>query len=136
MLIVMPWRERKLIILTSTQHQGREGSKEFPLWQAREVREAFDTLSQQGFRPMVLGWSGENPFPDIGGSEPPPKPAKPKEPKRATTYSAAMSGHSKDFGDTPHDRIMSIISHEEEQEAKLRADEVAFAEFAKSGGAA
>jgi hypothetical protein len=47
-----------------------------------------------------------------------------------------MSGHTKDFGDTPHDRIMNIISHEEEQEAKLRADEVAFAEFAKSGGAA
>lgn len=85
---------------------------------------------------MVIGWSKECPYPEIGGSEPPPKPAKPKEPKRATTYSASMSGHTKDAGETPHDRVMAIIRSEEEKEAQLRADAVAVAEFEKMGGAA
>ena len=47
-----------------------------------------------------------------------------------------MSGHSKDGGETPHDRIMNIIQKEDEMEAKLRAEQVQFGEKEKFGGAA
>ena len=63
---------------------------------------------------MVLGWSGENPFPMVGGSEPPPEPTKPKV-KVATTWSAAMSGHGKDLS-TPIDRLNAIMGEEERRE--------------------
>ena len=84
---------------------------------------------------MILGWSAENPYPDIGGSEPPPPPSKPKEPKRPATYSASMSGHSKAMGETPHDRVMEIIRAEDEREAKARALEVSSGADEKFGGA-
>ena len=71
---------------------------------------------------MVLGWSGDNPFPMIGGSEPPPEPKKPKI-KVATTYSGNVSGHGK--GDsTPHDRVLAIIDEDERREAEKRRKEV------------
>lgn len=73
---------------------------------------------------MILGWSGENPFPMIGGSEPPPEPVKPKI-KVATSYSGAMSGHGKPgTASTPHDRVMAIIGEEERREKEKRASEV------------
>lgn len=81
----------------------------------------FDSLAEEGFRPMIIGWSLENPFPMIGGSEPPEAPKKPKEPKRATTWSMSSAGH----GDgNPHERVMKIIKEEEEREGKERAEEV------------
>lgn len=92
------------------------------------VKDMFDSLSTEGFRPMILGWSNENPFPMIGGVEPPPPPKK-KEPKRATTWSGGVSGHS---AGTPHDRVMAIIKEDEEQEAKAREAEVR--EFEKEKG--
>ena len=72
---------------------------------------------------MVFGYSNENPFPMLGGVEPPPPPKK-KEPKRATTWSHAVSGHTTAQGETPHDRVMAIIQSEEERLAKERAAEV------------
>lgn len=89
---------------------------------AYTVKEMFDSLSEEGFRPMVIGWSGENPFPMIGGSEPPPQPQVVR-PKQAKTWSNAVSGHGSD-GSTPHDRIMNIINEEERKEAELRRREV------------
>lgn len=86
------------------------------------VKEMFDSLSEEGFRPMVLGWSGENPFPMIGGSEPPPEPQKPKI-KVATTWSGGVSGHGRG-GTTPHDRVMAIINEEERKEAESRRKEI------------
>ena len=71
---------------------------------------------------MVLGYSGENPFPMIGGSEPPPKPEKPKV-KVATSWSSSASGHGKGVT-TPHDRVMNIITEEERREAERRKTEV------------
>lgn len=91
----------------------------------------FDSLSASGFRPMVIGWSGENPFPMIGGSEPPPEPKKPKV-QKTTTWSGAVSGHSKD-GTTPHDRVMKIIDEEERKEAEERRKEVEGWENEKGG---
>ena len=70
---------------------------------------------------MIIGWSLENPFPMIGGSEPPEAPKKPKEPKRATTWSMAVAGHGEG---NPHERVMKIIESEEEREGKERAEEV------------
>lgn len=74
---------------------------------------------------MVLGWSGENPFPMIGGAEPPPEPKKPKI-RVATSWSGASSGHggAKGSATTPHDRVMAIITEEERREAEKRAQEV------------
>lgn len=80
----------------------------------------FDDLAEEGFRPLILGWSLENPYPMIGGSEPPAAPVK-KEPKRATTWSHTVSGHA--VG-TPHDRVMAIIQREEDKEKEDRAKEV------------
>jgi hypothetical protein len=89
------------------------------------VKEMFDSLSEAGFRPMVLGWSGENPFPMIGGSEPPPEPKKPKI-KVATTWSGTVSGHSSTTPQsaTPHERVMAIIGNEEKKEADGRRKDV------------
>lgn len=73
----------------------------------------FDSLSAEGFRPMIMGWSGENPYPMIGGTEPPPAPAKPKV-KVATSASGTFSGHGGgSAGTTPHERVMRIIEKEE-----------------------
>lgn len=79
----------------------------------------FDDLSDSGFRPCLLGWSGENPFPMLGGVIPDP-PRKPKVPRVAKTWSNAVSGHSRAEGETPHDRVMAIIREDEEREARLR----------------
>lgn len=103
-------------------HVGTEGHRDFPLHRAYAVKDMFDSLSDAGFRPMVLGWSGENPFPMIGGSEPPEEPKKPKI-KVATTWSSTVSGHSSASG-TPHDRVMAIIGQEERREAEMRKKEV------------
>lgn len=113
-------------------HAGNEGSRDFPLWKANAVKEMFDSLSDEGFRPMVLGWSAENPFPMIGGSEPPPEPVKPKI-KVATTWSGTVSGHgssAKDTG-TPHDRVIAIIKDDERREAEERKKDVLSAESEK-----
>lgn len=48
---------------------------------AYEVKDMFDYLANEGYRPMVIGYSKENPFPMIGGSDP---PAAPKQPKLST----------------------------------------------------
>lgn len=95
------------------------------------VKEMFDSLSEEGFRPMVYGYSHENPFPMLGGMEPPPPPKK-KEPKRATTWSNTVAGHS--ATSTPHDRIMSIIRDDDEKEAKLAQIQAEYMEE-KLGGA-
>lgn len=111
-----------LNMLTTLQHTGNEGSRDFPLWKAYAVKEMFDSLSDEGFRPMILGWSGENPFPMIGGSEPPLEPQKPKL-KTASTWSETASGHVRMRG-TPHDRVMAIIGEEEKREAASRRKEI------------
>ncbi|KAK3051233.1 hypothetical protein LTR09_007629 [Extremus antarcticus] len=103
-------------------HVGNEGHRDYALHRAYAVKEMFDSLSEGGFRPMVLGWSGENPFPMIGGSEPPLEPKKPTI-KVATTWSGKSSGHTKDSG-TPLERVMAIIEAEEMREAKGREKEV------------
>jgi len=81
----------------------------------------FDSLAEEGFRPMIIGWSLENPYPMIGGSEPPAAPEKPKEPKRAATWSMSSAGHQEG---NPHDRVMKIITEEEARESRERAEEV------------
>ncbi len=83
----------------------------------------FDSLSTEGFRPLILGWSAENPYPMIGGIEPPPPPKAPKV-KVVTSTSGTVSGHGGKDGvaSTPHDRVMAIIAKEEEREAKARAE--------------
>lgn len=117
--------------LMLAQNDGNQGQKDFPLHKAMAVKEMFDSLSEEGFRPMVYGYSSENPFPMLGGVEPPPPPKK-KEPKRATTWSNAVAGHSQ--GSTPHDRIMSIIRDDDEKEAKLAQMQAEYMEE-KLGGA-
>lgn len=82
---------------------------------------------------MIIGWSEENPFPMIGGSEPPEEP-KQVQPKTATTYSGTVSGHGK-AGTTPYDRVMSIIEEEEHAEARKRKHEVEDASKANIGAA-
>lgn len=89
----------------------------------------YDHLANEGFRPMIIGWSLENPFPMIGGSEPPAPPKMPKV-KRATTWSNTSAGHG--AGSTPHERVLNIIQAEEEREAKARADLVK-AEMVREG---
>ncbi|KAK5163266.1 uncharacterized protein LTR77_010852 [Saxophila tyrrhenica] len=111
-----------MIRLVWYTHVGNEGQRDYPLYRAYAVKDMFDSLSEAGFRPMVLGWSGENPFPMIGGSEPPAEPKKPKV-QVATTWSGKAVGHGKDAG-TPHDRVMAIISDQERREAKVREKEV------------
>ena len=78
---------------------------------------------------MILGWSAENPFPMIGGSEPPPEPKKPKV-KVTTSWSATVSGHGKDAS-TPHERVLAIIGEEEKREAEGRKKDVVDAEKEK-----
>lgn len=93
----------------------------------------FDSLSEEGFRPMVIGYSNENPFPMLGGSEPPKPKEKPK-PKPAKTWSNTAAGHSTAQGATPHDRIMAIIKDDEERAAKEREMEaMAWREQEKGG---
>ena len=113
-------------------HVGKEGQRDYPLHRAYAVKEMFDSLADAGFRPMVMGWSAENPFPMIGGSEPPAEPKKPTI-KVATTWSSRSSGHSGDSG-TPHDRVMAIISEEERREAKTREKDVLDSAGAKEKG--
>lgn len=96
---------------------------------AYTVKEMYDHLATEGFRPMIIGWSLENPFPMIGGVEPPEPPKMPKI-KRATTWSNASAGHGADS--TPHDRVINIIKAEEEREAKARA-ELVKAEMVREG---
>ena len=81
---------------------------------------------------MVLGWSGENPFPMIGGAEPPREPTKPKI-KVATSWSGTVSGHGKQ-ATTPHDRVIAIIGEEERRQAEGRKKEVLEAEKEKGLG--
>nr|OQO32074.1 hypothetical protein B0A51_00612 [Rachicladosporium sp. CCFEE 5018] len=102
-------------------HTGTEGSREYPIHMAYTVKEMYDSLSGDGFRPMILGWSLENPFPMIGGSEPPEEPKQP-EIRKATTWSNNVSGHAK--GANPHERVMAIIAKEEERQKERRAGEV------------
>lgn len=111
------------------QHAGAEGSREYPLHMAYTVKEMYDHLATEGFRPMIIGWSLENPFPMIGGVEPPEPPKMPKI-KRATTWSNTSAGHS--ANSTPHERVINIIKAEEEREAKARADLVK-AEMVREG---
>ena len=59
------------IITNTSQHAGAEGSREYPLHMAYTVKDMYDHLAGEGFRPMIIGWSLENPFPMIGGAEPP-----------------------------------------------------------------
>lgn len=96
---------------------------------AYTVKEMYDHLAEEGFRPMIIGWSLENPFPMIGGSEPPEPPKAPKI-KRATTWSNHSAGHAADS--TPLDRVNNIIKAEEEREAKARAEQVK-AEMLRAG---
>ena len=119
-----PDLDPSMLRLTWYTHAGNEGSRDFPLYKAEVVKEMFDSLSDEGFRPMVLGWSGENPFPMIGGSEPPRQPEKPKI-QVATSWSGNVSGHgSARTPGTPHDRVMAIIKGEEGREADDRRKEV------------
>ncbi|KAK6435980.1 hypothetical protein LTR95_007835 [Oleoguttula sp. CCFEE 5521] len=97
-----------------------EGMREYPLHMAYTVKDMYDSLSGDGFRPMILGWSLENPFPMIGGAEPPEEPKQPKV-RKATTWSNNVSGHAK--GANPHERVMAIIAKEEERQKEGRAVE-------------
>lgn len=109
-------------------HAGNEGNRDFPLYKADAVKEMFDSLAAEGFRPMLLGWSGENPYPMIGG-ELPEKPKEKPKPKVSTSWSGTVSGHGSPG--TPHDRVMAIISEDERREAKKREEEVRIAEKAR-----
>ncbi|KAK5689447.1 hypothetical protein LTR17_026261 [Elasticomyces elasticus] len=102
---------------------GARGARTYPLHKAEAVKEMFDFLSTQGLRPMILGWSAENPYPMIGGIEPPPPPKKPKM-RVVTSASGTVSGHgsAKDNASTPHDRVMKIIDAEEARIAKAQAE--------------
>ncbi|KAK0260232.1 hypothetical protein LTR91_011246 [Friedmanniomyces endolithicus] len=102
-------------------HAGAQGTRNYPLHKCHLVKEMFDSLSTEGFRPLILGWSAENPYPMIGGIEPPPPPKAPKM-KVVTSTSGTVSGHGGKDGSTPHDRVMAIIVKEEEREAKARAE--------------
>lgn len=116
-----------------TQHAGNEGHRDYPLYLSLTVLEMLESLSTEGFRPFILGWSGENPFPMIGGSEPPEPPAKKLRPKVARSATPAYSGHAERAG-TPHQRVMAIIEREEQRESEKRAEEIRIAE--KAGGMA
>ncbi|KAI6825578.1 hypothetical protein KC333_g1868 [Hortaea werneckii] len=112
-------------------HAGAEGHRDYPLHLAYTVLEMFNSLTDEGFRPFVLGWSGENPFPMIGGAEPPDAPKKALMPQVKRSAAPAYSGHRcGPSNSTPHERIMAIIAREEEREAKKRAEEVQIAEKA------
>ncbi|EMC93300.1 hypothetical protein BAUCODRAFT_36985 [Baudoinia panamericana UAMH 10762] len=125
---------RKLRLIWYT-HAGREGHRDFPLARYMAVKDMFDSLSEQGFRPMVLGWSGENPYPMIGGTEPAPEPEQKKpKPRLATSASDYVSGHGGKAGATPHDRVMAIIEQEEEREAKARKELVEISKKAEATG--
>ncbi|KAK5108023.1 hypothetical protein LTR62_008858 [Meristemomyces frigidus] len=116
-------------------HAGAEGSRSYALWQAEVVYEMFTSLTEAGFRPMLLGYTNENPYPSIGGSEPPPKPRKdlgaPR--RKVTSASGYVSGHSGGKGN-PHERVMAIIAREEEREAREREEIVRMGEKAEAVG--
>jgi hypothetical protein len=116
-------------IANKSQHAGAEGRREYPLHMAYTVKDMYDHLASEGFRPMIIGWSLENPFPMIGGVEPPEPPKMPTV-RRATTWSNTSAGHAADS--TPHDRVINIIKAEEEREAKARA-ELVKAEMVREG---
>ncbi|KAK4548348.1 hypothetical protein LTR36_010218 [Oleoguttula mirabilis] len=104
-------------------HAGSEGTRDYPLWNAYAVKDMFDSLYSEGFRPMLMGFANENPYREIGGSEPPPEPKK-FIPRAAKSVSGSYSGHGgKNSGATPHDRIMAIIEKEDEREAKRKREE-------------
>ncbi|KAK3075756.1 hypothetical protein LTR53_000694 [Teratosphaeriaceae sp. CCFEE 6253] len=110
------------IMLIWYTHAGAQGTRAFPLHKCTAVKEMFDSLSDAGFRPMILGWSGENPYPMIGGIAPPPPKKAPKM-RVVTSASATVSGHGGGGKEsTPHDRVMAIIAKEEEREAKARRE--------------
>ncbi|KAF2774571.1 hypothetical protein EJ03DRAFT_323135 [Teratosphaeria nubilosa] len=114
-------------------HAGNEGHRDFTLFQCSAVKEMYNSLAAEGFRPMILGWSGENPYPMIGGVAPEPAPARPKLPgptRVAASASVRYSGHGGAPESTPLQRVMAIIDKEEGKEAKKRADEVRIAEKA------
>ena len=115
-----------------TQHAGAEGHRDYPLHLALTVHEMFNSLTESGFRPYILGWSGENPFPMLGGvtPDPPKKVLAPRVRSAAPAYSGHGGGRYK--GMNPHDRVMAIIDREEEREAEKRAEEVRIAEKAGS----
>ncbi|KAK4554551.1 hypothetical protein LTR86_008406 [Recurvomyces mirabilis] len=113
-------------------HAGAQGVRNYPLWKANLVHEMFTSLTDSGFRPLLLGWSAENPYPMIGGSEPPPEPKKPKM-RVATSASGYVSGHGGGSGN-PHERVMAIIEREEEREAKEREEIVRRGEVAEKVG--
>ncbi|KAK5127813.1 hypothetical protein LTR85_004929 [Meristemomyces frigidus] len=98
-------------------HAGSEGTRDYPLWNAYTVKDMFDSLYTEGFRPMLMGFSNENPYREIGGSDPPPEPKK-VIPRAAKSVSGSYSGHGGKLGANPHDRVMAIIEKEEEREAK------------------
>lgn len=109
-------------------HAGNEGTRDFPLHKAEEVKEMYDYLAFEGYRPMMLGWSGENPYPMLGG-ETPEKPREKPKVKVSTSWSGTVSGHASQG--TPHDRVMAIIGEDEKREAKKREEEVRIAEKAR-----
>lgn len=117
-----------LRLIWYTTH-GAEGKRDYPLQSWESVRVAFQSLETEGFRPMLLGWSRENPFPELGGRVPEKVESVLPSARKAKTYSGAMSGHRE--GESPHDRVMAIIEGEERREAEARAEEVLMGEKAK-----
>ncbi|KAM3420004.1 hypothetical protein BST61_g3315 [Cercospora zeina] len=116
-------------------HTGTQGQKDFPLHKWEAVKEMFDSLSEEGFRPYIIGYSNENPFPMLGGVEPEqPKQKSTPAPKVAKTWSNFAAGHSKAQGETPHDRVMAIIKDDDEKEAKLREIQIREWTDEKKGG--
>ena len=105
-------------------HVGNQGTRDFPIYKADAVKEMYDSLAAEGFRPMILGWSAENPYPMIGGVVPEKPKEKPKV-RVATSWSGTVSGHASPG--TPHDRVVAIIAEEERKEAKKREEEVRLA---------
>ncbi|GAB7364837.1 hypothetical protein MBLNU230_g5630t1 [Neophaeotheca triangularis] len=101
---------------------GSEGKRDYPLQSWESVRLAFQSLELEGFRPMLLGWVNENPFPELGGRVPEETKSVLPKVRKAKTYSGFMSGHRE--GESPHDRVMAIIEAEEKREAEKRAKEV------------
>ncbi|KAF2864448.1 hypothetical protein K470DRAFT_254089 [Piedraia hortae CBS 480.64] len=127
-----PDLERGKIRLVWYTHAGTEGHRDYFLHQAYTVLEMLDSLSDGGFRPMILGWSGENPYPMLGGTEPPRPPPNARDidpltgqkKKVATSASLRFSGHGGKPGQTPMDRINKIFEAQDEQEAGERKEQV------------
>ncbi|EMF10870.1 uncharacterized protein SEPMUDRAFT_165455 [Sphaerulina musiva SO2202] len=127
----LPGGHLRIIFFT---HVGAQGQKDFPIHKWVAVKEMFDSLSEEGFRPYIIGYSNENPFPMLGGVEPEQPKVKAKAPKVAKTWSNYASGHSDAKGVTPHDRVMAIIRDDDEKEAKLRELQIREWTDEKKGG--